>query len=141
MVRPCSGPASQRSLQGAANARPDHTLGQKQRVRDSGVRPPETDHVLSASLGQSAELSGEVVQHSNVVKSFQFYSARQHADQASRCTPPRHTIAASSVLGRRHPGGPPERAGEKLDCEESRQSIAISLSEADVYLQAMTSHS
>ena len=34
---------------------------------------PETHHVLSASLGQLAELSGEVVQHSNVVKPFQFY--------------------------------------------------------------------
>jgi hypothetical protein len=29
-----------------------------------------------------AELSGELVPHSNIVKSFQFYSARQHADQA-----------------------------------------------------------
>jgi hypothetical protein len=44
-------------------------LDQKQRVRDSGESrdgaiilppPPETDHVLSASLGESAELSGEV---------------------------------------------------------------------------------
>jgi len=51
------------------------------------ILPPawEPDHVLSGSLRQLAELSGEVVPHSNVVKSFQFYSARQHADQSSRC--------------------------------------------------------
>ena len=40
-----------------------------------------TDNVLSASLGQLTGLSGEVVQHSNVVKSFSSYSARQHAER------------------------------------------------------------
>jgi len=40
-----------------------------------------TDNVLSASLGQLTGLSGEAVQHSDVVKSFSSYSARQHADQ------------------------------------------------------------
>jgi hypothetical protein len=39
------------------------------------ILPPtsEMDHILSASPKQFAELSGDVVRHSNVVKSFQFY--------------------------------------------------------------------
>jgi hypothetical protein len=37
-------------------------------ARSSYPLPPETDHVLSAHLGQLAELSGELVPHSNVVK-------------------------------------------------------------------------
>ena len=74
-----------------------------QRIADASAKvarsfyaPPRmTDNVLSASLGQLTGLSVEVVQHSNVVKSFSSYTARQHADQpASRCAPPRHTIAA-----------------------------------------------
>jgi hypothetical protein len=39
-----------------------------------------TDNVLSVSFGQLAGLSGEVVQHSNVMKSFSSYSARQHQE-------------------------------------------------------------
>ena len=51
-------------------------------------------------MEQLTGLSGEVVQHSNVVKSFSSYTARQHADQpASRCAPPRHTIAALAFFG------------------------------------------
>jgi len=38
-----------------------------------------TDNVLSASLGQLTGLAGDILQHSNVVKSFSSYSARQQA--------------------------------------------------------------
>jgi hypothetical protein len=41
-----------------------------------------SDNVLSTSLGHFAELSEEVVPHSDVVKLFTFDAARQHADQA-----------------------------------------------------------
>ena len=58
-----------------------------QRIADASAKVARSSYPLprrltTSSLGQLAELSGEVVQHSNVVKSFQFYSARQHADQA-----------------------------------------------------------
>jgi hypothetical protein len=85
------GACGENSTQPTARVSTLTALDQKQRVRDSGdsrdgaiILPPapETDHLLSASLGQLAELSGELVPHSNIVKSFQFYSARQHADQA-----------------------------------------------------------
>jgi hypothetical protein len=49
-------------------------------ARSFYARHRMTDNVLSASLGQLTGLSGEVVKHSNVVKSFTSYSARQHAD-------------------------------------------------------------
>jgi hypothetical protein len=60
-----------------------------QRIADASAKvaqpfyplPRMTDNVLSASLGQLTGLSEEVVQHSNVVKSFSSYLARQHADQ------------------------------------------------------------
>jgi hypothetical protein len=49
-----------------------------QRIADASAKvarsfyplPRMTDNVLSVSLGQMTGLSGEVVQHSNVVKSF-----------------------------------------------------------------------
>ena len=57
-----------------------------QRIADASAKVPRsfyplprmTDNVLSASLGQMSGLSEEVVQHSNVEKSFSSYSARRH---------------------------------------------------------------
>jgi hypothetical protein len=61
-----------------------------QRIADASAKVARPSYPLPrrrttsfpASLGQLAELSGELVPHLNIVKSFQFYSARQHADQA-----------------------------------------------------------
>src|SRR5277367_5679195 len=48
-------------------------------ARSFYLLPLMTDNVLSVSLGQWTGLAGEVLQHSNVVKSFSSYSARQQA--------------------------------------------------------------
>jgi hypothetical protein len=73
-----------------------------QRIADASAKlarsfyplPRMTDNVLLTSLGQLTDF-GEVVQHSNVVKSFSSSSARQHADQPiPDPVPPSHTIAA-----------------------------------------------
>jgi hypothetical protein len=109
-----------------------------QRIADASAKvarsfyalPRMTDNVLSASLGQLAELSGEVVQHSNVVKSFSSYSARQQADQPLPDAHRRGILSQrSSAIGWVMPVAH-RNARVKLDCEKNRQSTAISLSEA-----------
>jgi hypothetical protein len=79
-----------------------------QRIADASAKlalsfyplPRMTDNVLSASLEQLTGLSGDVIQHSNVVKSFSSYSSRQHAEQPlaavheSGYGPSRHFAAA-----------------------------------------------
>jgi hypothetical protein len=59
-----------------------------QRIADASAKaarsfyalPRMTDNLLSTSLRQLTGLSGEVVKHSNDVKSFSSNSARQHDD-------------------------------------------------------------
>jgi hypothetical protein len=68
-------------------------------------------------------LFGEVVQHSNVVKSFSSYSARQHADQPLPDAHRRGILSQrSSAIGRVMPVAH-RNARVKLDCEVRKFNV------------------